>query len=138
MDSAERGMTLIEIMIAVSILSVAIMASLLATVQGTQMVQRSREEVIALQAAERRMVELRALSFSEIQQLPSFDDFVPFVQSGAGLTLEPHVGAEGELPVGTVTIAPDGGLMSVTVTIQWRGDTPAHPREISVATKVGP
>lgn len=138
MDSAERGMTLIEIMISVSILSVAMLASLMAVVQGTQMVQRSREENIALQMAERRMAELQALSFSGIQQLPAFDEFVPSVQSGAGFTLEPHVGTEGELPMGTVTITQAGGLMSVTVTVQWRGDTPAHPRQISVATKVAP
>ena len=156
-------MTLLEIMIAVAVLGIAMMATFLAVVQGEQLAARSDEESLALQAAEQVIQNLRAGDFSDFPagitsldqlrqtQVGGVVEFTPCAAKGAvagqgpqvtaaveGL-LQPHVDGTGQtLPVGAVEIRPveAGGLTPILVTVQWRGDDPNSPRTVTLRTKV--
>ena len=155
MKRAEKGLTLIEIMITVAILASAMVATLMAVLQGQKMLARSGEEALAIQAAECRIVELKAEGFGvldarcEDQSTTASGryegDFeakaqIPKFPSGDFL-LKAHVDENDvTLPVAieSYTLEAASGLMSVRVTIQWRGDSPQFPRTVTLVAKVAP
>lgn len=154
MKRAEKGLTLIEIMITIAILSSVMVATLMAVLQGQRMLTLSREEALAIQAAECRVVELKAEGFNILngrcvdQGSTTSDryegDFaveaqIPRFPSGAFM-LKPHVDENGvTLPVATESYTLEAsGLMSVRVTIQWRGNAPEFPHDVTLVTKVAP
>ncbi len=152
MKRAEKGLTLIEIMITVAILASAMVATLMAVLQGQKMLARSGEEALAIQAAECRIMELKVMAFSDLQTACTNQETaggdpvsfeaeaqIPRFPSG-DFMLKAHVDENDD----TLLVASESytleasGLMSIRVTIQWRGDSPQFPREVTLVAKVAP
>lgn len=130
MDHSVRGMTLIEIMVAVAVLTIALVALLTATPVATKTTSDAEEHEIARRAIEVKIAEIREKGLGDL-----------------GTTIENPFDVEGLTRVqddtmcGIVTLGDfaDGlsGAREITVGVSWRGIDKAD-RQIEVATYVAP
>lgn len=83
MNRLARGFTLVEVLVALAIVAIALMAGLQATAALTQHAQRQSDMVLAQLCAENELVRIRLL-----KQMPDVGDSrVRCEQAGRGLTV---------------------------------------------------
>jgi prepilin-type N-terminal cleavage/methylation domain-containing protein len=126
MDRAAPGMTLIEIMIAVSVLAIAMLGLLTAMPVATQATRDAEEHEIARHAIEEKIAEIRAAGWAKT------DAFDGTVEAVTGLK---QYGNDAECLAVTIAVGPDG-TKAVNVIVRWRGlDKVA--RQVAITTLVG-
>jgi type II secretory pathway pseudopilin PulG len=134
-DSDEKALTMIELMIAVAVFATAILGVLAAISHGTRLIGVSREETVARQVAERRIAELRALGYGALYSRMG-------AQPPEGTTFTPSLNRQdaGLLPSvqGVETISADGRLLAVSVSVQWSSPVLKTTHSITLETKVAP
>ena len=136
MDRSVRGMSLIEVMIAVAVLTIALLSLLTAMPVATKLTRDSEQHEIARHAIEVQLADIRAADGwnSWTNQTNHAD-----ADGVAGWSFNVE-----ELP--RIDVAVDGGLVKgeagadgtrqVTVSVNWRGIDKAN-REVVVTTLVG-
>lgn len=130
-----EGFSMIELMIATSILGVAIIGTVGALGLNAQLVAVSREDTLARQAAERQMADLRGLSQAQLDSQPS--TFIPDLGPQGDQVLLP---AQDDTPMGRLSVAADAtyaALRVVTVRITWHSPALQKQRTLLLHTKMG-
>lgn len=85
--AAQRGFTLVEVLVALSIVAIALMAGLQATAALTRHAQRQSDVLLAQMCAENELVKVRLA-----RQMPGVGDSeVPCEQAGAVFTVQASV-----------------------------------------------
>ena len=137
MRHASGGFTMIELMIAVAVLSVAIMGTLSAFVASSQLTALSREDTIAQQVVEREMAGLRARGYAWLNGNQTVTTpFVPTLNTHEQLLL--LVPRTDGLSQGQRTIGKDGNLVVITVRVNWFSTAVAREMSITREAKVAP
>ena len=139
MSSAQRGMTLIEVMMALSVLAIGIMGLLTLIPTTTRLINDSNEYETARHAAEMKIAEIRAKgdagSFHETTfAVDGLDLGVDFVVIGVWTEcgwVTVNALRDGVTP----DVGPDG-TNTVRVFVRWMGAGKVD-KEISVVTLVG-
>jgi prepilin-type N-terminal cleavage/methylation domain-containing protein len=126
MNGSAKGMTLIEIMIAVSVLAVAILGLLTAMPVATQATRDADEHEVARRAIEGKIAEIRAAGLAQV------DTFSGTTEPVAGLK---KIDAGTECLSVTVVDGPDG-TRQVSVVVRWLGLDKVD-RQVEVVTLVG-
>ena len=141
MRHASGGFTMIELMIAVAVLSVAIMGTLSAFVAGSQLTALSREDTVAQQVVEREMAQLRARGYSWLDnEIKSgrgpTRDFIPALNRHERLLLQAP--RTEDLSPGQRTLGKDGNLVVITVRVNWFSTAVGREMSITREAKVAP
>ena len=132
---ADRGSTLVEVMIASAVLAVSIVATLSAMATCETATSAAQEEALALQLASERMNYLRSMSYQEIEAMLGDSTFEPAAVTGQGnghghAYAYGHLkGKGGVLPTGQQRVTSDNGTLVVEVTVAWSSS--ALGREMS-------
>lgn len=126
MDRSAPGMTLIEIMIAVSVLAIAILGLLTAMPVATQATRDATEHELARHAIEEKIAEIRALGWANVDDLNGTTEVVE------GLKL---ISEEEDNMSVTIGVGPDG-TKEVSVLVRWRG-LDKTPRRVEITTLIG-
>ena len=121
---AERGATLVEVMIASAVLAVSIMATLSAMATSRAATGAAKEESLAVQLASKQMNILRDMSFQETMAMEGETTLELCPASGEGGREKTYAydhlkGADGVLPTGLCRVAADGGTLVVEVEVTW-------------------
>ena len=135
LPAGNEGFTLIEVMLAGFVLSVAVLGMLSLVTTSHGMTRDAWETTVARNAARDKLEEVKSAAK---------DDFygVPTVYAGTGgqFDVEPLVGEEKGVPVGLVqvseTVAGNPNLIDVEVTIEWLGV--GGSRTIAYRTRLSP
>jgi type II secretion system protein I len=110
-QSGEEGFTLLEVVIALSVLVIAIMGVVAAVVTSLKAGSVARERTVALAAAQQELEEL--IAASEVEILNAHND--PFTVDG--LTQRPD-----GTPLGQITIdSTEAPLYKIEVMVRWVG-----------------
>ena len=129
MRSVQKGVTLIETMMALSVLAVAIMGLLTLIPATSRLINDANEYEIARHATGMKITEIRIAGLDAVE---SFD--------GTAFAVPGLVKIADEAECGSVTVAdgPDGagGAKEVRVLILWRGMDKVN-KETEVVTLVG-
>jgi len=126
MNRSARGMSLIEVMIAVAVLAIAIVGLLTAMPVATQATRDAEQYEVARHAVERKIAEIRAAG---VANASSFDAQVFTVDDLKKVNDDTECGSV------TVTAGPDG-TQEVSVLVLWRGIDKQN-RQLEVRTLVG-
>ena len=126
MNRSARGMSLIEVMIAVAVLAIAIVGLLTAMPVATQATRDAEEHETARHAIEEKIAEIRDAG---VANASSFD--------AQAFTVDGLTKVNDQTECGSVTVAagPDG-TEEVSVLILWRGIDKQN-RQVEVTTLVG-
>ena len=125
MNRSARGMSLIEVMIAVAVLAVAIVGLLTAMPVATQATKDAEQHETARHAIERKIAEIRAAGAA---QASTFNG--PFTVDGLKKISD-------DIECGSVTVTPGpDGTEEVNVLVLWRGIDKEN-RQVEVTTLVG-
>jgi prepilin-type N-terminal cleavage/methylation domain-containing protein len=116
---ARSGFTLIELMIAVAVLSVGLLAVITAILASVSLERQSKELTIAKNATELQMQRLRGLPFADVAALAGT------TQNFEVATLKPAQGDTngcGEITVAAHAGVVNGNLFDITVRVVWQGN----------------
>jgi len=122
---ADRGSTLVEVMIASSVLAVSIMATLSAMATSRLATGAAKEESLAVQLASKQMNSLRDMSFQQIMAMEGDTTFELCPASVRGGDENAYAydhlkGSNGVLPSGLQRVTVDGdGTLVVEVEVTW-------------------
>ena len=129
MDRSVRGMSLIEVMIAVAVLTIALVSLLTAMPVATKLTRDSEQNEIARHSVEMKIAEIRAAGAA---QADSFN--------GQAFAVDELTKVDGAAECGVVEIDSGGagpdGTKDVRVRVEWRGVDGAV-RRVEVRTLVG-
>lgn len=135
-----KGMSLLEVMIAMSVLAVGIMAGMSAQMSITELTLANQEDLLAINIARQKLAELKDAPFSSL-----FSSYGP--NSGAQ-TVDVSSLQSGALPGGTVTITfpvDNAGKLNETVIdsamgmrMDLNGDGATNSSDVSGSYKVLP
>ena len=124
------GFSLLEVMIAVALFSLASVGSLTTLAASSRVLGKTRERLYVGRVLESRLEEIRDLTFDEVDALPSTILFTVLPATTVfGKTINPSISdVDYQLPlqsaVGQVTIADMAtDLKSVTVSVTWDSGT---------------
>ncbi len=123
--NADRGSTLVEVMIASAVLAISLVATLGAMATSGAATSVAQEEALALQLASERMNSLRSISYQETEAMLGDSTFepgaVPGQVDGHGHAYAyGHLkGKGGVLPTGQQRVTSDSGTLVVEVTVTW-------------------
>ena len=130
------GFTLIEIMLALVVLTVAVTAFLGASVQNVQLEQMNAETVTALNAASEIIESIKSLSFGDVAAGGIPETFEAEMTGNDGKVI--HLSdSEGSQQVGHVTVSTtsDPKVLQVEVLVTWRS-IGGDDRSIRIMTEV--
>jgi type II secretory pathway pseudopilin PulG len=126
---ANRGSTLVEVMIACAVLAVSMVATLAAMTSSQVATNAAKEEALALRLVSKQMNVVRSLSFQEIEAMVGESTLELFPAQGGGkgdgkgnghAYAYGHLkGRDGVVPIGTRTVTSDSGTLVVEVTVTW-------------------
>ena len=123
---ADRGSTLVEVMIASAVLAVSITATLSAMATSRAATGAAKEESLAVQLASEQMNSLRSMSFQEIQAMEGETTLNLVPGEGGGGQGNGHAyayghlkGMNGVLPTGAQRVTADNGTLVVEVEVTW-------------------
>jgi len=131
---ADRGTTLVEVMIASAVLAVSIVATLSAMATSRAATGAAKEEALAVQLAHDQMNSLRSMSFQEVHAMEgetTFDLAPGQGEGGEGGGGEGNghchryayghlKGMNGELPSGLCRVTADAdGTLAVEIEVTW-------------------
>ncbi|MFH0963021.1 MAG: type II secretion system protein [Planctomycetota bacterium] len=127
----QRAFTLIEVMVAIVILSIAALAFISAHLASVNLQGASRETALALNEARRAIEDIRSRPYAEITQanVPATFDVA---QGSSSLTP-----AQGASHCGSITVSPENanGMKEILVTVRWRSIS-GNERHIELACQV--
>lgn len=113
------GFTLIELMVAVAVLSVGLLAVITAILASVQLERQSKDLNIAKNATELQMQRLRGMPYADVAALAGT------TQNFEVATLKPVQGDTngcGEITVATHAGVTNGNLVDITVRVVWQGN----------------
>ena len=143
---ADRGSTLLEVMIASVVLAVAILGVLSAMSTSQVASAAAAEETAAMQLASARMEFLRTLAYQDLEAMAGDSTFepgaVPGEAEGNGnghAYAYGHLkGKNGALPSGSQVVTKENGMLVVTVTVTWSSRSAGREMSRSLSWKVAP
>ena len=111
-------MTLLEVMLAMSILTLLFGAALASVIQVTKIVDTAKSRTRAVSILNQRMEEMRALTFTQLKSRLSDTSFTTGTERTSGLTTTQEF-RWSRTPQATAEDVSDT-LLKVTVTIEWK------------------
>jgi prepilin-type N-terminal cleavage/methylation domain-containing protein len=127
-QSQQRGLTLIEVMLAAAVLAVALVGMIQVVVSGSEMLDVSRKQTIAMQIIHGQIEQVRLLNWTQIGALGSTDtvsvEAGDNTSSGKMFIFGSNLPAIAKGFMCTRTVADvRTDLKQVTITVTWTGNT---------------
>lgn len=111
-------MTLLEVMLAMSILTLLFGAALASVIQVTKIVDTAKSRTRAVSILNQRMEEMRALTFTQLKSRLSDTSFTTGTERTSGLTTTQEFRWSRTLQATAEDVSDT--LLKVTVTIEWK------------------